>query len=53
MCKLADPLMKVAISLARNVLAPLGITAASSKIDAGIKKKIHGSGHLLSSSPRN
>ena len=37
--KLADPLMKVAISLARNVLAPLGITAASSKIDAGIKKK--------------
>ena len=31
--------MKVAISLARNVLAPLGITAASSTIDAGIKKK--------------
>ena len=35
MCKLADPLMKVAISLARNIL---GITAASSTIDAGIKK---------------
>ena len=37
--KLAGPLMKVAISLAKNVLAPLGITAAASAIDAGIKKK--------------
>ena len=36
--------MKVAISLAKNVLAPLGITAAASAIDAGIQKKIHGSG---------
>ena len=27
--KLADPLMKVAIPLAKNVLAPLGITAAA------------------------
>ena len=35
--------MKVAIPLAKNVLAPLGITAAASAIDAGIKKK-HGSG---------
>ena len=26
LCKLADPLMKVAIPLAKNVLAPLGIT---------------------------
>ena len=42
--KLADPLMKVAISLAKNVLALLGITAAASEIDAGIQKKIHGSG---------
>ena len=41
--KLAGPLMKVAISLAKNVLAPLGITAAASAIDAGIQKKIHGS----------
>ena len=41
--KLAGPLMKVAIPLAKNVLAPLGITAAASAIDAGIKKK-HGSG---------
>ena len=37
--KLAVPLMKVAIPLAKNVLAPLGITAAASAIDAGIQKK--------------
>ena len=36
--------MKVAIPLAKNVLAPLGITAAASAIDAGIQMKIHGSG---------
>ena len=48
--KLAGPLMKVAIPLAKNVLAPLGITAAASAIDAGIQKKnkkIHGSGTTL------
>ena len=37
--KLAAPLMKVAIPLAKNVLAPLGITAVASAIDAGIQKK--------------
>ena len=42
--KLAGPLMKVAIPLAKNVLAPLRITAAASAIDAGIQQKIHGSG---------
>ena len=43
--KLAGPLMKVAIPLAKNILAPLGITAAASAIDAGIPKKTkHGSG---------
>ena len=36
MSKPADPLMKVAIPLAKKVLAPLGITAAASAIDAGI-----------------
>ena len=41
--KLVGPLMKVAVLLAKNVLAPLGITAAASALDAGIKKK-HGSG---------
>ena len=42
--KSAGPLMKVAVPLAKNVLAPLGITAAASAIDAGIQKEIHGSG---------
>ena len=42
--KLAGSLMNVAIPLAKNILAPLGITAAASAIDAGIQKKIHGSG---------
>ena len=36
--KLAVPLMKVAIPLAENVLAPLGITAAASAIDSGPQK---------------
>ena len=31
--KLAGPLMKVAVPLAKNILAPLGITAAASAID--------------------
>ena len=42
--KLVGPLMKVAVPLAKNVLAPLGITAAASALAAGIQKKIHGSG---------
>ena len=41
--KLAGSLMKVAVPLRKNVLAPLGITAAASAIDAGIQKKIHSS----------
>ena len=41
--KLAGPLMKVALPLAKNVLAPLGLTAAMSTIDGSIQKKIHGS----------
>ena len=42
--ELAGPLMKVAVSLAKNILAPLGITVAVSAIDAGIQKKMRGSG---------
>ena len=42
--KLAGPLMKVAMPLAKNVLATLGLTAAMSAIDEPIKKKILGSG---------
>ena len=45
--KLMGSLMKVAVPLAKNILAPLGITAAASAIDAGIKKKIHGSGTTI------
>ena len=45
--KLAGPLMKVALPLAKNVLAPLGLTAAMSPIDGSIQKKIHGSGVKL------
>ena len=41
--KLAGPLMKVAMPLAKIVLAPLGLTAAMSAIDGSIQKKIHGS----------
>ena len=39
--------MKVAMPLAKNVLAPLGLTAAMSAIDGSIQKKIHGSGIKL------
>ena len=35
--------MKVAVPLSKNILAPLGFTAAASAIDAGIQKNIHGS----------
>ena len=41
--KLAGPLMKVAVPFAKNILSPLGITAAASAIDAGIQRKINGS----------
>ena len=34
--------MKVAMPLPKNVLAPLGLTAAMSAIDRSIQKKIHG-----------
>ena len=39
--------MKVALPLAKNVLAPLGLTAAMSTIDGSIQEKIHGSGIKL------
>ena len=50
--KLAGPLMKVAVPSAKNILAPLGITAEASAIDARIQKKIHGSGRPSSSTLR-
>ena len=50
--KLAGPLIKVAIPLPKIDLAPLGTTAATSAIDAGVQKKIHGSGRPSSSTSR-
>ena len=41
--KIVESLMKVAVSLAKNILAPLGITVAVSAINAGNQKKMHGS----------
>ena len=43
--KIAGPLMKITVPLAKNVSAPLGITAAASAIDAGTQEKVHGSGN--------
>ena len=42
--KLAGPLMKVVMPLAKNVLAPLGLTAAMSAIDGNIQKNMRGDG---------
>ena len=45
--KLAGPLMKVAMPLVKNVLAPLGLTDAMSAIDGSIQKKMRGEGVKL------
>ena len=45
--RLAGPLMKVAVPLAKNILAPLGNTTGAPVIDAGIQKKIYGSGTTI------
>ena len=37
--KLVGPLMKVALPLAKNVVAPLGLAASMSAIDGSIQKK--------------
>ena len=37
--KIADPLMKVSVPIAKNFLDSLGITAAALAIDARIQKK--------------
>ena len=42
--KLAGPLMKVAVTLTKNILAWLGITVAASATDAGVQRKIHSYG---------
>ena len=40
--------MKVVVPLAKNILAPLGLTAADSAIGAGIQRKTHGSSSITS-----
>ena len=45
--KLLGPLLKTGLSLLKSVIKPLGLlglTTASSAIDAGVQKKIYGSG---------
>ena len=61
--RLLGPLLKTGLSLIKNVVKPLdksvsialGLTAAAPAADAGIRKKILGSGHNRpsSSAPRN
>ena len=41
---LAVPLMNVAVPLAKNILASMGISTPASANYGGIQKKIHGSG---------
>ena len=41
--KLPGPLIKVAVPSKKDILAPLGITATASGINAGTQKKLHGS----------
>ena len=38
-------LIKPAISIGKNILAPLGLSAAMSATDAAIQKKMYGSGN--------
>ena len=45
--KIAGSLMKLAVPLAKKVLAPLRIATVALTIDAKIQKKIHGSGTTL------
>ena len=40
--KFAGPLMKVAVPLAKNVLAPLATMASASQIDRAIQRKMSG-----------
>ena len=45
--KIFSPLLKTGLRLLKSVIKPLGLlglTAASSAIDAGVQKKIYGSG---------
>ena len=43
--RLSRPLLRAGFPLAKRLLIPLGLTAAASVADAGVHKKILGSGH--------
>ena len=51
--KLVGPLMKVAMPLSKNVLAPLGLSAAMSAIDGSIQRKTRGLGVKLIIEPED
>ena len=51
--KLAGASTKVAVPLAKNILVPLGRTAAASASNTGIQKKMHGSGTTTLIIPKN
>ena len=39
--KIAGPLINIAVLISKNILTPLGITAAALAVDVRIQKKIH------------
>ena len=41
------PLIKVAVPIAKHILTPFGITTAASAFEAGVEKKISGSGTTI------
>ena len=48
--KILGPLLKTGLALLKSVIKPLGLlglTAASSAIDAGVQKKMYGSGKTI------
>ena len=48
--KILGPLLKTGLPLLKSVIKPLGLlglTVASSAIDAGVQKKIYGSGKTI------
>ena len=47
--KLAGPLMKVAVPLAKNVLAPLATVASASVIAGAFQRKLHERGMIATS----
>ena len=45
--KIERPLIKVAVPIAKHILTPFGITTAASAFEAGVEKKIRGSGTTI------